>query len=45
MTGVYTREGPTPKTEHAFQPDEVVRKPVKFDVLKNTLTNLLAKTA
>ena len=46
MTAVYTREGPNPKTEHAFQPDEVVRKPVKFDALKNTLTNLLAaKTA
>jgi CheY-like chemotaxis protein len=45
MTGVFMNEVPN-QTEHTFQPDEIVRKPVKFDALKNTLVNLLAaKTA
>ena len=46
MTGMYTNEAANPNKEHAFHPDEVVRKPVKFDALKNTLANLLtAKSA
>jgi CheY-like chemotaxis protein len=46
MTGVYTNEVPRVTAEQAFEPDELMRKPVKFDALKNVLTNLLAaKTA
>jgi len=46
MTGVYTNEVPRITDERAFEPDELMRKPVKFDALKNVLTNLLAaKTA
>ena len=46
MTGVYTNEVPRVTDERAFEPDELLRKPVKFDALKNVLTNLLAaKTA
>src|SRR5207302_9395184 len=46
MSGTYSGEMPNGMKEQTFPPGEVMRKPVKFDALKNTLANLLtAKTA
>ena len=40
MSGMQTAETP----REGFQPDEVLRKPVKFDALQSALANLLAMT-
>jgi CheY-like chemotaxis protein len=44
MTGLYTSEMARDSAADAFEPDELLRKPVKFDTLQSTLSNLL-KTA
>lgn len=42
MSGLYTSEMSKEVAENEFQPDEVLRKPVKFDVLQSALAALLA---
>jgi CheY-like chemotaxis protein len=42
MTGIYTTEAPMDKAVREFEADEMLRKPVKFEAMKNALTSLLA---
>ena len=42
MSGLYTSEVSLEQLSAEMQPDELLRKPVKFDALQNVLTNLLA---
>jgi len=42
MTGVYTNEMPIEAAAGEFEADELLRKPVKPEVLEAALTNLLA---
>ncbi|MDQ6800035.1 MAG: response regulator [Acidobacteriota bacterium] len=42
MTGIYTTEAPAETATPEFEADEMLRKPVKFDAMKNALTSLLA---
>ena len=42
MTGIYTTEAPIDAASRAFEADEMLRKPVKFEAMKTALTNLLA---
>ncbi|HEY8183285.1 MAG TPA: response regulator [Thermoanaerobaculia bacterium] len=42
MTGIYTTEAPMDTAAREFEADEMLRKPVKFEAMKNALTSLLA---
>ena len=42
MTGMNTVEQPMDATAREFEADEMLRKPVKFEAMKNALTSLLA---
>jgi CheY-like chemotaxis protein len=42
MTGIYTTEAPMETAVREFEADEMLRKPVKLDAMKNALASLLA---
>ena len=42
MTGMYTNEMPVDANSSQFEADELLRKPVKLEAMKNALTSLLA---
>ncbi|HLJ73295.1 MAG TPA: response regulator [Thermoanaerobaculia bacterium] len=42
LSGMYTNDIPLPGEKSEFEPDELLRKPVKLEVMKTALSNLLA---